>query len=318
MRTLSLVASFLFGASVAAHVAAAPAEAPAAPGPAEVPAAPAPSESAAPAPTSTVAPPPTAPQPDSSAAPMAPTQTPAPPPAPTLLRPPVRPMPAPIAPARAEIPPFDDAGVSDDGSLGSHQTNTWIAFGVRTTFVRNAGFDVFAKDDVLTQASFALGRVVYSDGPLSFAAALGWDVGSRSAAVRGASTALYMHRFTLSPEVRYHLMRRLYAFGRVGAGGALVGSSFNDPVTERERSRWPLLFTVDASAGAAYEVLGHASGQARGARGWLLLDAGYLFTTSTDLVYANEYSSPARAAPIALGDLGLHGLSARLSGVVTF
>lgn len=263
-----------------------------------------------------------APVPEGSAPPMpeGPSVAPTPPP-PTVVRAPRPTTQSSVAlglpPARARDT-FDDAGVPDDGSLGTHQNHFWVTLGVRTTLVKTSGFDVFAGDDALTQASIAFGRVLFSDGPWSFASALGWDVGGRSSNVRGAATSLDVHRFTLNPEVRYHLFHRFYAYGRVGAGGALVSSSLEDPIVGRERSRAPLCFTLDASAGLAFEVLGHKSGLSRTARGWLALDGGYVFTTPTQLVYSNDSSSPARSAPIGLGDLALSGPSARLSAAISF
>jgi hypothetical protein len=89
-------------------------------------------------------------------------------------------------------------------------------------------------------------------------------------------------------------------------------------VTAGERTREPVLFTLDASLGAAYEVIGVARGNSTQARGWLAVDAGYLFTTNTDLVYASDSSSPARASAIDLGELGLRGMSARVSVQLSF
>ncbi|HET9932142.1 MAG TPA: hypothetical protein VFQ35_15670, partial [Polyangiaceae bacterium] len=65
-------------------------------------------------------------------------------------------------------------------------------------------------------------------------------------------------------------------------------------------------------------VLGHESGLSHVARGWLVADAGYLYTASTDLVYATSGGSPARAAPISLGELGLHGATLRVTAAVSF
>jgi hypothetical protein len=267
---------------------------------------------------------PASPAPAPAAREMAPAPAPAraPAPAANVLLVPSRPSQPSLAmglpPTTNHAPSFDDAGVPDDGSMGTHQSHFWVTLGVRTTLVKTSGFDVFADDDALTQASFAFGRVLFSDGPWSFASSLGWDVGARSAHVRGATTSLEVHRFTLNPEARYHILRRLYLFGRVGGGAALVSSSLQDSISGGERSLHPLCFTLDASAGVALEVLGHKSGLSHTARGWLVLDGGYLFTAPTELVYANERSSPARATPIALGDLALSGPSARLSAAISF
>lgn len=278
---------------------------------------PQPPPSAAPAPASK----PAAPAPTAASASPAPAPVAPPPPAPVLVQTPQKPATAPLAlgaPARSSETPFDDAGVPDDGSLGSHQNHFWLTVGERTTFVKNRGFDVFADDDALAQFTLAFGRVLYSDGPWSFASSLAWEIGGRSSDVRGSNTSLQVNRFTVSPEARYHFMRRLYAFGRLGAGAALLSSTLQDPVGGAERSRDPLRFTVDGSVGAAFEVLGHRSGLSRIARGWLVVDGGYLYTASTDLVYASSGGSPARSAPISLGELALHGATLRVTAAVSF
>ncbi|HET9933886.1 MAG TPA: hypothetical protein VFQ35_24445, partial [Polyangiaceae bacterium] len=178
-------------------------------------------------PTSTPTPPDDAAAP-SGASPVAP-----PAPAPVLVQTPAKPadaVPPPAAAARPSETPFDDTGVPDDGSLGTHQSHFWLTVGERTTFVKNRGFDVFANDDVLAQFNLAFGRVLFHEGPWSLASSLSWEVGGRSSDVRGAKTTLQVNRFTLNPEARYHFFRRLYAFGRVGAGAALLSSTLQDPV----------------------------------------------------------------------------------------
>jgi hypothetical protein len=206
----------------------------------------------------------------------------------------------------------------DDGSMGTHQAHFYGMLGYRGTRVTGDGYQPFAKNQAFHQASLSVGRVLFTADALSFALGAGWDYGSSSATVRGAATTLEAHRFTLLPELRYHLVRRLYGFGRVGAGLAPIHAELRDSVTETARVSDRLAFTFDASVGAAYELIGEPTGASRRPRVWLLLDGGYVFTATTKTVLENESAVPARSEAYAFADLNLSGLSGRVSAALTF
>lgn len=212
----------------------------------------------------------------------------------------------------------DETVLVDDGSRGSHQRHTYLALGYRLTRVASDGFEPFSQKPALNQLSVLAGSVLGVSEALSFALGAGWDYGGSSADVRGAVTSLRIHRFTLVPELRYHLLRRLYAFGRLGAGVALVHADLEDAVIAARRTSDSVSFSVDPSVGLAVELIGEASGASRQPRVWALLDAGYLFTTTSETVLANESSAPARTDDYSLGDLGLSGPSARLAVAFSF
>jgi hypothetical protein len=219
--------------------------------------------------------------------------------------------------ARVQPTPIDEPAL-DDHAMGSHQRHLFASIGYRGTLVKNAGFDLFSENDALNQFSLALGAVVLADDRLSFAAAAAWDYGESSAAIRGAPTELHLHRLTVAPEVRYHLFRRFYAFGRVGAGIAAVKASFDDAVARATRTANHVAFTVDPSAGLALEVAGENSGVSSRPRLWLLADAGYLVTTRTELVMGAASGSPARTDPLDLGSVALSGASFRVLAAVSY
>jgi hypothetical protein len=202
--------------------------------------------------------------------------------------------------------------------MGSHQTHFYGMVGYRGTRVTGDGYQPFAKNQGLHQASLSVGRVLFTADALSFAVGLGWDYGASSADARGAATKLEAHRLTLLPEIRYHVLRRLYGFGRIGAGLAPIHAELDDSVTETTRTSDRLAFTLDASLGAAYELIGEASGASRRPRVWLLLDGGYVFTATTETVLENESGVPARNEAYAFADLNLSGLSGRVSAALTF
>jgi hypothetical protein len=208
--------------------------------------------------------------------------------------------------------------VVDDGSRGSHQLHTYLALGYRLTRVASDGFEPFSNKPALNQFSVLAGRVLAVSEGLSFALGAGWEYGTSSADARGAETRLDMHRLTLMPEVRYHLLRRLYAFGRIGAGVAIVHAELEDSVAGTRRTFDGASFSVDPTLGLALELVGEPSGASRQPRVWLLLDGAYLFTSSKETVLVNESGTPARTDEYSFGDLALSGPSARLSAAFTF
>jgi hypothetical protein len=213
----------------------------------------------------------------------------------------------------------DEAEVrADDGLLGSHQMHFFGAIGYRATRITSDGYQPFAKDQAFHQLSLAFGRVLFRDRALSFALAADWDYGASEANARGSVTTLHSNRLTLVPELRYHLLRRLYAFGKVGAGVAFVDAALGDSVTQSERESERVTFTVDPSVGLAYEVIGEPAGASRQPRVWVLLDGGYLFIPSVETVLANSSGVPSRTEDHSFADLGLSGLTGRLSAALSF
>jgi hypothetical protein len=241
---------------------------------------------------------------------------------------PPAPPPAPLAPpppGRAREPDVDaieeaEASEPDDGLLGSHQTHYTLQFGVRTAFISNPGFDLFSEDDVYAQVSFGAGRVLIAEGPLSVAALVGWDFGKTESTVRGAKSDFNQHRLWLGGEVRYHVLRRLYAFVRLAPALLNTQASLKDPIAQAEREAGGWGFGADGSAGAAFEVLGKASGQSSHGRGWVTADGGYGWTESEGLSFSasEDVSAPTRTASLDLGDLALRGGFFRVGVAVTF
>jgi len=308
-KTLALVASTMLlnsgrvAAQSATAEAAAPAPAAAAPAPAA--AAPAPAAAAAPAaPASDVsttgegaaAPPIAAPAVDPAASPPAT--------APVTLGPPVaspRTEPEAPPPPRPSRPPLDQ--------LGSYQTHTWIGVGVRTSFVKDAGFDPFAETDALTTFDVSLGRTLFAQRQLSLAAAFDYQIGGRSAAARFDPTDLSSQRLTLAPEVRYHVWPRLFAFARPAVGADRIKASIDESSTGAELVEKAWAPALDLTAGVAAQLYGKVSGDRPSFRLWLTADGGYGWTGRIDLTMspASGQSAPARLAPLDLGELSLRG-----------
>src|SRR5690606_38085297 len=96
------------------------------------------------------------------------------------------------------------------------QEHTQLSLGERTSLVGADGYDPYAENDVLTQGSLGLSHTVFSHGDWSVAGAAGFDFGGSSSTVRGADSELDMYRFSLAPELRFHVIPRPCLLGRLG------------------------------------------------------------------------------------------------------
>ncbi|MEB2310334.1 MAG: hypothetical protein OZ921_09350 [Sorangiineae bacterium] len=213
------------------------------------------------------------------------------------------------------------AGAARAEPLGSYQEHWGAQLGVRTTFVKSAGFDPYADDDALVESSIGFGRTVLSDGPLSLAVLGFWEFGERRAEARGAATSLGVNHLALGAEARYHLLPPLYGFVRAAPSVTHVSASLEDPVANTTLSSRSWLLGWDVSAGGAFQVFGKKSPASSHVRFWILAEGGYTWTGSTDVQLTSESddpATPARSAPVALPALALRGGTFRIAGVLTF
>lgn len=335
-RALGVACTFalMLGSTRSAAAAETPPEVnPVAPAPAAPSAVPAPANTAPPAPANATAPAPAAapatpahdddddddasdaeakpspPAHDAAAVPMAP----------TLVTPP---HPVAETPAPRPQPTIDhpDLNSIDDGTLGTHQQHWLLGIGLRETFVTSKGYDPFSTDNVLPQFSLNLGRAFYASGPLSFAGMLVWDYGSTKASARGTDASLRVHRLTVGAEARYHLLRRLYVFGRVAPGALRSDATLHDQVVGVDRTAGAWVFASDFSAGSAFEFAGDARGASTHPRGFIGVDGGYSWASASklDLDAKSSASTPARLESWNFGDLALRGAFLRLTATVTY
>jgi hypothetical protein len=242
----------------------------------------------------------------------------APPPPLLVAPPPLRPREASAPPP--ESPEIDDEPEPDDGTLGSHQDHLLLGAGVRTTFIVDEAFDPFSENDALPQFSLYAGGVAMTNGAVSLVGVGGWDYGQTQSNARGAVTELDLHRLWIGAEGRYHVLRRLYAYGRLAPAILHSSVSLRDSVAQAPRVADAWVFGADVSLGAAGELFGTRSGASRKARGWLALAGGWGFTTSSDLVLeADEDSAaPIRTAALDLGEVALGGPFVRVDFALSF
>ncbi|MEZ4369420.1 MAG: hypothetical protein R3B07_01285 [Polyangiaceae bacterium] len=210
----------------------------------------------------------------------------------------------------------------DTSSLGKHQEHTQVSLGVRTSLVRDAGYDPYAEDDVLNQGSVGVSHTLFADGDWSVAGAFAFDFGGVSSTVRGEHSELDAYRFTLAPEVRFHLLPRLYFLGRLGPTLTYDRVKISESVAATDLSSAGLSFGFDGALGAAYEVIGRASGTHRGPRGWIQLELGYGFSSSRDITLeargSDADAAPERMKGVAMPALSLSGPAIKVAVAASF
>ena len=131
------------------------------------------------------------------------------------------------------------------------QPPVWeVEAGVRTMFIKDAGYDPFSADDALSQFSLTATRALVRTGDWALAAGVGLDLGGSSATVRGAPSSLTLTRVSAVAEGRYQPLARLYLFARL-APGLLHGSASIDDASSPTASGLTATSTASHSTPAA-------------------------------------------------------------------
>jgi len=203
--------------------------------------------------------------------------------------------------------------------LASHQPYLQASLGVRMSKVSDAGFDAFADSDELTQVSLGLGGTLLRFQRFSLAAVGFWDYGSRSSTARGSATDLDVHRLTIGPELRYHLLPPLYFFVNALPAFAHSSASLDDGVAEVTRYARHWSYGVDIAGGAAVELYAAPGENRFRPRLWAIAEGGYGYLGSTSLeMKPDAGQGPQRPAAVDLGSLSLAGPYLRVSAAVGF
>ncbi|MEZ4221929.1 MAG: hypothetical protein R3B13_13435 [Polyangiaceae bacterium] len=186
----------------------------------------------------------------------------------------------------------------------------WQLFaGMRGAFVGNEGYDPFAEKDFMGQGSLAVGRTVYTQGNLSVAGMLFYDGSGHESTARGEATRIALHRFTLGPELRFHLLPQLYLYARPSAGPLRAAARLDEGATGTELYAADWLIAVDGFAGVAGELL-DLSGAKGELRIWAAAEGGYGWTSSMDLQFTPDEDvggAPQRTAAVDLGTFAARG-----------
>ena len=204
--------------------------------------------------------------------------------------------------------------------LGSYQPRFSASLGARVSKVADAGFDPFADSDELPQVSLGVSVTALRWRRFSLVGAGYWDYGQRADRARGAETELDVHRLSVGPELRYHLLAPLYVFAQVLPAFAHSEATLQDSAAAALRSSNRWAYGVDLSAGAAFQVYGMRSPESAKPRLWVIAQGGYGYLGSTQLRLVPESGegAPERTAPLDLGTLSLSGPFLRVSAAVSF
>ncbi len=197
----------------------------------------------------------------------------------------------------------------------------WQAFaGLRGAFVGNAGYDPFADKDFMGQGSLGFGRTVFTQGDVSIAGMLYYDGSTETGSARGEATRLALHRVTLGPEVRLHLLPELYVYARPSAGPLRAAARLEEGSTGTTLFANNWLIAVDGFAGAAFELLDASKGSGE-LRFWVAAEGGYGWSSALDLDFAAEEddgAAPQRVANVNLGSFAARGPAFRAMVGVSF
>ncbi|MES1207972.1 MAG: hypothetical protein ABUS79_18715 [Pseudomonadota bacterium] len=182
-----------------------------------------------------------------------------------------------------------------------------LAAGVRTAYIKGAGYDPFSTDDALVQFSLAGSGALLRRNDLSLAGGIGLDLGGSSAQARGSATSLGLTRVSALIEGRYQPARRLYLFARL-APGLLHGSARIDDASSPAGAKLEATFdtlALDVGAGAALR-LGTFAHPRLGA--WLVADGGYGWAPAQRLILSPSLGSDGdKAGSLDLGTLAPRG-----------
>jgi hypothetical protein len=203
--------------------------------------------------------------------------------------------------------------------LAPHQPYLQASLGLRVSKVPDAGYDAFSNSDELAQVSLGLGGTLFRHAGFSLAAVGFWDYGQKSSTARGSATSLDVHRLTVGPELRYHLIPPIYLFAHVLPAFAHSSASLEDGAAQVTRYARHWSYGVEGAAGAAFELYEVRSGGPIRPRLWAVAEGGYGYLGSTSLEMSPDAGQgPQRPEPVNLGSLSLAGPYLRVSVAVGF
>jgi hypothetical protein len=186
------------------------------------------------------------------------------------------------------------------------------ALGMRTSWIRSAGFDPFSDNDALAQGSLAVTRALDLGLPaLSLVLGLSLDLGHSDAVTRAIDADLDLQRTALVLEPRYLLAPGVYIGLRLAPGLQHLSASLHDRSAPSALAAAFWVPSVDASltAGARLNPAAARVGV------WLLAEGGYGWSPARDLTLSPELppGDASKAGAISLGTLSARGPFLRIS-----
>ncbi len=196
-----------------------------------------------------------------------------------------------------------------------------IDTGVRNMWVKDSSYDPYSTNDAFTQWSLGMARTTYMRGAFSFAPGFRWDFGSSSASARGASTNVLAHRLTIPLELRMHVERWFYVFGRAAPGAIwqrarIEDASLGEPLVD---SRW--VPAGDLSVGASLLAINTDSDASiHIPRFWITPEVGYAWAArgSRALSPKVDENDPRQFGTLSMNGVALRGVFLRVNITSTF
>jgi hypothetical protein len=207
----------------------------------------------------------------------------------------------------------------ETSALPALRPATWeVSAGVRTMYIKSAGFDPFSTNDGFVQFSLSGLGVVARKNRLSLAVGAGLDVGSSSASARNAPSSLSLTHPSALAEGRYQPWSRLYLFARLAPGLMHGTATINDASSPSGSGLTADFdaFALDASAGGGF-CLGAVGTAQLGV--WLLADGGYGWVAGQHLVLGPTLNGDQnKAGTLDLGTLAPRGGFFRISLALSY
>jgi len=182
--------------------------------------------------------------------------------------------------------------------------------GVRTTYVRDAGFDPYSTNDALVQGTVGATRTLKVRWPFALAIGGRWDFGGATGTARGSETNLSVHRLLVPVEGRFHLGGRDgYVFVRLAPGALHLSGTVKDGSlgTPLSASGWTP--ALDASVGYAWLVGPRSHPERHRVRFWLFPELGYAWSGSKAMPMTPSVGAddPRQYGTLQMPDLAMRG-----------
>ena len=223
------------------------------------------------------------------------------------------------APARASDEPAGKTVRAGSGRRpGDLAGDGWqAALGLRTSWIRSAGFDPFSDNDALAQGSLVATRGLdVGASPLSLVLGLSLDFGHSDAVTRGIDAELNLQRIAVVLEPRYWLAPGLYTGVRLAPGLQHLSASLHDPSSPATLATAFWVPSVDASLTAG----GRLNPAAARVGLWLLAEGGYGWSPARDLSLspALPAGDASKAGAVSLGTLRARAPFLRISLALSY
>ena len=216
----------------------------------------------------------------------------------------------------------EDTDVPDPvPTMDKRVVSTTLDVGVRTTYVRESGFDPYSQNDALVQGTFGATRTIVVRWPFSIAVGGRWDFGGTSSTARGAETNLGVHRLLAPVEGRFHFGGRDgYFFARVAPGAVRMSASVKDASLDTPMGVTAWTPALDASVGYAWLMGPRSRPELHRARFWLLPEVGYAWSGSLPMVMGPSVAAddPRQFGSLTMPSLALRGPFFRVGAGLSF